>query len=433
MSSKQSLTSFFPSLKLNEFIAFDLETTGLNPNEDYITEIAAIRFINGEEKERYATLVNPGIPMPQKVIDITGITDCMVQDAPSIDEVLPQFLDFLKSVPLVGQNIQFDYDFINQDCIKYNIELPEFILYDTLSLARIFIYFHNSFNLGSLCDYYNISITRSHRASDDALATGLLFQCLVQEAISHPLNLIQKINTVFQDSEYIHNCQLFFNLVRTAVSKNQVFGMMKSLSNYNSPENIFKAKNVSANSLLPDTPIEWFEEHGVISKKWKGYEKRLSQIDLVKDVYLAFSEDHILLAEAGTGLGKSIAYLSVGFFSAKKTKKPLVVSTHTKNLQAQLFYKDIPQLSEVLDVNINAVIYKGRHNYICQTRLENLFNNHTYLLNTDEYEAFITLLVWEWETLTGDINECNGFQMHRFKRLWSLVRCEKGFCSSNNC
>ena len=86
----------------------------------------------------------------------------------------------------------------------------------------------------------------------------------------------------------------------------------------------------------------------------------------------------------------------------------------------------------MLDVNINAVIYKGRHNYICQTRLENLFNNHTYLLNTDEYEAFITLLVWEWETLTGDINECNGFQMHRFKRLWSLVRCEKGFCSSNN-
>ena len=208
---------------------------------------------------------------------------------------------------------------------------------------------------------------------------------------------------------------------------------MDSLSDYISPNNIFSSNEGSIKNKLPKTPMIWFEDNGLLSSNFLKYEKRLSQIDLIRDTYAAFIEDNILVAEAGTGLGKSIAYLAAGIFSAKQKDRTLVVSTHTKNLQAQLFDKDIPQLSKALDIKINVVIYKGRHNYICRTRLENLINNHADLISPNEYEALMILMVWEWETNTGDINECVGFQLNRFKRLWSLVRSERGYCSTHRC
>ena len=90
-------------------------------------------------------------------------------------------------------------------------------------------------------------------------------------------------------------------------------------------------------------------------------------------------------------------------------------------------------LAQAVNININTVIYKGRNNYICQNRLENLINNHAHLLKIHEYEAMLTLIVWEWQTKTGDINECNGFQLNKYKRLWSMVRSESSFCSANRC
>ena len=89
--------------------------------------------------------------------------------------------------PLVGHNIDFDYTFIRKNFESTDLTMPESPLYDTLSLARSFIYFHNSFSLGSLCDYYGIKIENAHRAGADALATGKLFLYLIQEVLSRPL------------------------------------------------------------------------------------------------------------------------------------------------------------------------------------------------------------------------------------------------------
>ena len=207
---------------------------------------------------------------------------------------------------------------------------------------------------------------------------------------------------------------------------------MSSPLNYKLPDNSFEysasgtfdCQIVQMNGLIRR---EQFPAIGI------GYEKRSSQMELVKDAYEAFSEGQILAAEAGTGLGKSLAYLSSGFLAAKQKNIALVVSTYTKNLQSQLFTEDIPKLSRVIDQNLNAVIYKGRFNYICRTRLERLLSNHQHLLKPNEYENLLPLIVWEWETKTGDINECNGFQLSRQKRIWSLVRSERGYCSSKRC
>ena len=207
---------------------------------------------------------------------------------------------------------------------------------------------------------------------------------------------------------------------------------MSSPSNYNPPDNFYEYSG-SGNADFPENPEDWFLEKGAISCNWDGYEKRSSQTEMIKDSFEAFSEGYILAAEAGTGLGKSLAYLSSGFLTAKQKETALVVSTYTKNLQSQLFTEDIPKLSTAIDQNLNAVIYKGRYNYICRTRLERLLSNHQHLLKPHEYENLLPILVWEWETKSGDINECSGFQMSRQKRIWSLIRSERGFCSSKRC
>ena len=427
------LTSLLSPLELNDYVAFDLETTGLNPQKDYITEIAACRFVDGEMQDQYTTLINPGIPIPINIVEITGITDYMVKDAPTIEEVLPELMEFIGHSPLVGHNIDFDYTFLNNNCCINDILFPDLEMYDTLSLARTFIYFHNSFSLTSLCDYYNVSIENAHRASSDAMATGMIFKHLVQEAVSRPLTLIQQIVTLLKNSSHIYNHNLFLNILKIAVSSNNINGLLDPVSDYKSPKNIYSSDSMPKGNKFPDSPIEWFIDGGLIKKNWTDYENRSSQLDFIQDIYAALSEGHILMAEAGTGLGKSLAYLSVGLIEARENKRSIVVSTHTKNLQEQLFEKDIPQLSQALNVNINAVIYKGRYNYICRTRLQNLINNHAHLLKTHEYEALLTLLVWEGETQTGDINECNGFLIKKFNRLWSMVRSERGFCSTNRC
>ena len=431
MSNEHTLKDLLPLLELDNFISFDLETTGLNPDKDKITEIAACRFINGEFTEEFTSLINPGIPIPKNITALTGITNKMVEDAPSINDALPDFMKFIGSTPLVAQNINFDYNFINKNLQGSNSQFLEIPLYDTLSLARGFIYFYNSFSLGSLCDYYGIKIENAHRASADALCTGKLFVYLLQEALSKPLTLIQRIENLFSNSE-VYNSKLFTNIIKASVRLNSIDGLMSSPVEHNISDNTFEFTG-SSNIAIPESPKEWFAEGGAVSINWSGYEKRSSQTELINDTYEAFSEGQILAAEAGTGLGKSLAYLASGFLAAKQKQTALVVSTYTKNLQNQLFTGDIPKLSKAIDQNLSAVIYKGRYNYICRTRLERLLANHNHLMKPHEYENLLPLMVWEWETKSGDINECNGFQLNRQKRIWSLVRSERGYCSSKRC
>ena len=431
MSNEHTLKDLLPLLELDDFISFDLETTGLNPDKDKITEIAACRFINGEFTEEFTTLINPGIPIPKNITALTGITNKMVEDAPSINDALPDFMKFIGSTPLVAQNINFDYNFINKNLQGSNSPFSEIPLYDTLSLARGFIYFYNSFSLGSLCDYYGIKIENAHRASADALCTGKLFVYLLQEALSKPLTLIQRIENLFSNSE-VYNSKLFTNIIKASVRLNSIDGLMSSPVEHNISDNTFEFTG-SSNIAIPESPKEWFAEGGAVSVNWSGYEKRSSQTELINDTYEAFTEGQILAAEAGTGLGKSLAYLASGFLAAKQKQTALVVSTYTKNLQNQLFTGDIPRLSKAIDQNLSAVIYKGRYNYICRTRLERLLANHNHLMKPHEYENLLPLMVWEWETKSGDINECNGFQLNRQKRIWSLVRSERGYCSYKRC
>ena len=169
-------------VKYGDFVAFDIETTGLSPFSSKIIELSAVRFRNSEAKEVFSTLVNPQVHIPPKITKITGINDEIVKNAPTIEQVIDSFIEFIGNDPLVGHNIiDFDLPFLYQ--CGFNPKKPKRNYYDTLKISRRYIDKDDvdNFKLDALLEYYDIQRDTAHRGDIDSCAEGLLFVKLLDE------------------------------------------------------------------------------------------------------------------------------------------------------------------------------------------------------------------------------------------------------------
>lgn len=171
---------------MKDFVVLDLETTGLTPKTDRILEIGAIKVVDGEVKERYATFINPQMEIPARITELTGITREMVADAPYRDRAVRALVEFCGDLPLLGHNIRFDYSFVKHDAVNLGLEFEKEAV-DTLSIARLALPQLESRSLEFLCGYYGISRENAHRAMDDAAETLELYRILERQfAGEHP-------------------------------------------------------------------------------------------------------------------------------------------------------------------------------------------------------------------------------------------------------
>lgn len=160
-------------LKNKSFTVFDLETTGLNASEDAIVEIAAVKIVNGVIIECYETLINPERRIPERATNIHNITDDMVKSAPTIREIIGEFLKFCSDSIVMSYNLSFDMSFINTAMRKYNYNI-ECEQMDILDLARKYVN-SSKHNLETVCDYLNITLNDAHRALADTVAAAKVF------------------------------------------------------------------------------------------------------------------------------------------------------------------------------------------------------------------------------------------------------------------
>lgn len=161
----------------DSYIALDLETTGLEPKKEKITEIAALKVEHGQITGRFVTLVNPKRPLTERVVELTGITDDMLKDAPVIEDIIGEVLEFIGNLPLLGHNIRFDYSFLKQAAVNQKMEF-ECEAVDTLKVCRKLMPEQEKKNLGNACTYYKIEQPLAHRAEADALSAHFLYQKL---------------------------------------------------------------------------------------------------------------------------------------------------------------------------------------------------------------------------------------------------------------
>ena len=156
------------------FVVFDLETTGFSPVNNRIIEIGAVKVEHGEITDRFSTFVNPQVPIPFRIEELTSINDNMVMDAPVIEEILPQFLEFVGDAVLVAHNAGFDVSFIEENCRRLGQE-QTFTYLDTVALARILLPQLNRFKLDTVAKALHINLHHHHRAVDDAECTAEIF------------------------------------------------------------------------------------------------------------------------------------------------------------------------------------------------------------------------------------------------------------------
>ena len=171
---------------IKDFVSIDLETTGLLYKEDGIIELAAVRFRDGQETACFHTYVNPGRDVPQRITELTGITQEMLADAPRFEQIWEDVLDFIGDDVLMAHHISFDYAFLKRAVVNYapkgwakgnGFEKKGI---DTLKIARTFLPGLESRSLGFLCEHYHIPI-KAHKAQEDARATALLYLKLWEE------------------------------------------------------------------------------------------------------------------------------------------------------------------------------------------------------------------------------------------------------------
>ena len=410
-------------------VSIDLETTGLDPQKDAIIEIAAVRFNGTRIEDEWATLINPGRPIPPQITMLTGISNEMVRNAPPIKAVLQSLADFVGNSPVVGHNVQFDLGFLQKQGI---LQLAEAI--DTYELAAVLIPSASRYNLGSLGQILGILIPNSHRALDDARLTHAVFINLYEKALNLPIDLLAEI--VRQGEPVEWDAGWLFNQIMRARARQPIQARQAGHNDYGA---LFGGGNHLDPPLIPgevvyklneDEVAGMLEPGGPFAHFFGTFEYRTQQVEMLRAVTRAFSEGYHLMVEAGTGTGKSFAYLVPAALWALQNNTRVVISTNTITLQEQLLNKDIPDLQAALGADLRATVLKGRGNYLCPRRLDALRQRGPD--NADEMRMLGKVLVWLSEGGKGDRSEIN-LNGPAEREVWSRISAEDEGCKAEVC
>jgi DNA polymerase-3 subunit epsilon/ATP-dependent DNA helicase DinG len=428
------------------YVALDTETTGFNPERDAIIEIGAVRFRDdGRILDEWSTLVNPGRSIPFGVVQLTGITSQMVASAPRLEAVEGQLRRFVgnDTAAVIGHNVQFDLGFLRQQGVY--LQSPAL---DTFELATILLPTEARYSLGSLTDRFDVASEQQHRALDDARACQALFLVLLEQAMERvPLPTIQEIARLSRGSEWL--LRAFFEEVERRRTSHPFSERRKSAPALAGSGGGPLLEEDEAEPLQPipnPTPVQadrlarMLEPGGVFAQYFPHFEFRPPQVHMLRAVAEAFNQSGQLLVEAGTGVGKSLAYLIPAVFFAVSNSARVVISTNTINLQDQLFRKDIPDLRQVLSANggehggqlpdLRVAVLKGRTNYICMRRLAAMRSRGD--LTPDELRVLARILVWLQQTLSGDRSELF-LPTARDRSVWLSVAANNESCQPDLC
>ena len=180
------------------YVVFDIETTGLSCDNDRIIEIGAVRFDHGIETGRFSEFINPGIPIPYRITQLTSITNEMVIGAEPVESVLPRFLEFCRGCVLVGHNVGFDISFIRKNAADLGLPAP-FTTVDTIGMAKIVLPGHANYRLETVAKLLNVSLEHHHRAVDDASCTADIFVKLVKSLVERGAETLGAVNRLSED------------------------------------------------------------------------------------------------------------------------------------------------------------------------------------------------------------------------------------------
>jgi len=415
---------------MTSIVALDIETTGLDPNKDAIIEIGVRLFDGNRVVNEWESFINPHCHIPEFITGLTGISNEMVRKAPGIQDVLDDLAAFVGNVPILGHNIRFDLSFF----LKYNL-FPFNTSLDTYEMAAVLLPSASRYNLGALTRELNIPQSATHRALQDARATHLVFLRLWDLACKLPLDLLAEIVHHGEPLDWGGNWP-FQQVLQSRIKEiNPVYSASRhpSAHLFSPSENSIGQPLQNDQEIIPldvDEVASSLEYGGPFSKYFDIYEYRPEQVAMVRAITKSLSSAQHLMVEAGTGVGKSFAYLVPAALFSVRNNTRIIISTNTINLQDQLIKKDIPDLRGALGIDVRASVLKGRSNYLCPRRLEMLRKRTPQTL--EELRVLAKTLVWLQTNTTGDRTDIN-LNGPSERDVWVHISAEDDQCTTEAC
>ena len=400
-----------------EYAALDLETTGLDPARDRVIEVGAVAFTTDTVTSTLEEFVDPGRAVPETVLRLTGIKPEELRGAAAPDAALGRLADFVRGRQPVGHGAKLDVDFL----VAAGMWDPSQEILDTLDVARILLPSAGSHSLPLLSTEMGFNQPRPHRALDDADATRQLLLRLREEAAALDDGLKESMLALV--APYAWPVARFFadSLV---------------LPNPNlETESTVRAKAARSDGgreVPPDDPrlmAALLGPDGPLAGRLPDYEHREPQMQMLLAVAQIQARGGTLVVEAGTGTGKSLAYLVPSLARAVGHRERVVVSTDTHTLQEQLMGKDLPALREWLPWGFKACLLKGRANYVSLRRWRHYLAQPC--ADQDDLMFKLKVLIWLHSTESGDRSE---LRLHgREEVLWNNVASDPLDCVGVHC
>ncbi|HUW30964.1 MAG TPA: helicase C-terminal domain-containing protein [Planctomycetota bacterium] len=435
-------------------IALDIQTTGPDSRRDEIIEIAAVEIVDGKIGGSFASVVEPAGAIPLQVLKTCGIAKEEFRKASPLEDVLDELVEFIAGRPCIIHDLRSRQRFLEAGNAASRLRSgASFIVHcasliDTLELCHVLLPMEECDELEHLARKYNFEFAEPVRALAGATLTAKLWQALLAELDELPFPVLNAIMGLVQPVEWelkglfaeVHARKFAESFGKTDESITSCIADVSAVIVEAGEKKSKRQKDVQdAADVPPPVPLNpteimrMFGPEGVFAKHLTNFEPRREQARMAKAVAYCLNNAKHLMVEAGTGTGKSLAYLVPAVYWATTNKTPVVISTCTRNLQAQLFFKDIPMLKEMLERGFRAALIKGRANYLCTRKLLYLLSEAEREIGDAERIALLPIITWAAMTQTGDISENTGFQVSRAIELWDRLYAKGDECRGRAC
>ncbi len=388
-----------------DVVILDTETTGLSVRDNELIEISAAVLTQRGIKERFDTFVHPTGPIPDEIIKLTGIRNADVIHAPSAREAVAALAQFVAGRPVVAHNATFDRSFI--EAVKGGVNVSD-IWIDSLALSRIALPRLTSHKLSSMAELFGCAAV-SHRATDDVDALAGMWRILLTALTDLPAGLLRLLADTHPDVAWSYRPVFSFLAQNMSDEPFSLRAARARVLEDEPGEERFDSDDLPALAMPSDQAIEaCYEPGGVVAKMYETFEPRAEQVEMSCEVRDAIASSTNRVIEAGTGVGKSVAYLVPLVAAAKENNITVGVATKSNNLADQLMYHELPKLSDAIEGGISYCALKGFDHYPCLRKLERLARSTAEIKTdrdpADTLTAIAVIYAFACQSPSGDLD-----------------------------
>ena len=411
----------------DEVVIVDIETTGWDPGREAIIEVAAAIMRGPEIVERFHTMVDPGRSLPAEIVKLTGIRDEDLRGAVPPEVAAVRLAEFAAGRDLVAHNAAFDRAFLTRAAGPGTFR-GSWI--DSLQASRIALPRLRSHRLVDLAAALGVTDGRAHRAEDDVAALAVVWRALLVGMSDLPAGALSRIAVLAPGAPWALRSVIAHVAAARPASAFDLKELRKARVSHARASSLEDAEEVTCTCPPRDEVLAQFAEEGVAGKMYDGFEQRDEQLQMAGAVVDAFATRTHVAIEAGTGVGKSIAYLVPGALFALENGVGVGVATKTNSLMDQLVHGELPALDEAMGGGLRYVSLKGYDHYPCLRKLQRFSDELDDTADEERIATVAAVLAWVAQSGWGDLDSVN---VHWNRDVRGGIGASQADCTRKRC